>query len=120
MEPMNRPVEMKPIFTRLTDPAEIAEAKAFHEQIERNLKWLGAHWPDLLPQALGKFVAVAAEEAFVAESRAEARRLAALAHPDETGIVIQYAYPDARPRFYGFSWTEGNLQGRIEPPDDRG
>jgi hypothetical protein len=37
-------------------------ALATHSQVERggrNLEWLAEHWADLLPQARGRFVAVA-------------------------------------------------------------
>src|SRR5947208_1610705 len=99
--PSAGPVQSRATLTRLTDPAEIAGIRAFHEQLARNLRWLGEHWADLLPEAVGKYVAVAGEQAYVAGSRAEAESLARKDHPDEVGMVVQFVRPDAGPRVYG-------------------
>ena len=85
----------------ITDPVLNAELNAQHEQAIKNAHWLGSHWPDLLPQARGKFVAVAGQEGFIAETNEEARRLAALAHPDDKGLISQYVFPQPGPRIYG-------------------
>jgi hypothetical protein len=52
----------------VTDPGEIARFRAQDEQHRRNADWLQAHWSDLLPQAHGKFLAVAGQETFIAQS----------------------------------------------------
>src|SRR4051812_43852116 len=114
------PVEPQTTLTRLTDPADIARVRAFHEQVARNLRWLGEHWADLLPGACGKYVAVANEQAYVAESRLEAEGLARKDHPDEVGMVVQFVRPDVGPRVYGVSRPVGDTLGREEPADDRG
>src|SRR5437763_453499 len=53
-------------------PADPAKALARMERARRNDQWIQAHWADFLPRALGKFVAVAGEEAFIADSAEEA------------------------------------------------
>jgi hypothetical protein len=52
-------------------PANANEILARMERARRNSQWLQAHWADLLPRALGKYVAVAGEEAFIADSPEE-------------------------------------------------
>ena len=84
----------------VTDPIEIQRAKAAHEKFRRNSDWLQAHWNDLLPQARGKFVAVAGEEAFVADSGEQAWALAKAAHPDDAGAFSWYVRPVGGPRIY--------------------
>ena len=82
------------------DPAVIARARAEDERFKRNSDWLQAHWPDLLPQALGKHLVVAGQEAFVADTSAEAWAMAEAAHPDDDGSFCQYVLPHRGPRIY--------------------
>lgn len=85
----------------ITDPEEIARGLERRAAYLRNSNWLDQHWPDLLPQALGKHVAVAGQEAFVAESGEEALKRAREAHPDDEQIVLQYVCPFPGPKIYG-------------------
>jgi hypothetical protein len=85
----------------VNDPAEVERHRERREQFRRNCDWLQAHWPDLLPQALGKFLAVAGQEAFLADTAAEARALAVAKHPEEKGILVEYVVPALGARFYG-------------------
>jgi hypothetical protein len=71
------------------------------EQARRNSDWLADHWPQLLPQARGKFIAVGGQEAFIADTAEAARRLARSAHPSDQGILVQYVFPSESPRVYG-------------------
>jgi hypothetical protein len=81
------------VVEEVTDPAEVARCRARSERARRNSAWLQAHWAELLPQARGKFVAVAGEEAFVADTHEEAWAQARAAHPDEDGAISQYVFP---------------------------
>jgi hypothetical protein len=92
----------EPRFTieEVTDPAEVARFRAQDERFRRNSDWLEAHWADVLPQARGRFLAVAGQEAFVADSPAEAAALAKAAHPDDTGLLLRYVRPALGPRIY--------------------
>jgi hypothetical protein len=85
----------------VTDPEEIARAKAQHERAKRNSAWLQAHWSQVLPQARGKFLAVAGQEAFIAETPDEAWAWAQALHPDDDGALVQYVRPERGPRIYG-------------------
>ena len=75
----------------VNDPDVIARARAKDERAKRNIDWLQAHWADLLPRALGKHLVVAGQEAFIADTHAEA--LAKAAHPDDEGSFGQYVLP---------------------------
>jgi hypothetical protein len=80
------------------DPAEIERHRAQLEQFARNSRWLEAHWPELLPHAYGKFLAVAGEEAFLADSPEDAWAWAQRAHCEDRGPVVQYVMPAKGPR----------------------
>jgi hypothetical protein len=91
-------------ITEVQDEQEIADFRAQHEQARRNSEWLQAHWRDLLPQALGKFLAVAGQEAFLADTSEQAWQLAQAAHPDDRGILVQHVRPERGPRIYANHW----------------
>jgi hypothetical protein len=91
------------VMEEVTDPAEIARSKEQHERAMRNLDWLSGHWDQLLPQAYGKFVAIAAQEAFIADTPGEAWQLAKTAHPEDNGAISQYVKPPGGPRIYANS-----------------
>jgi hypothetical protein len=76
-------------------PPEIeAEAtRARQERARKNSQWLQTHWDQLLPQALGKFVAVAGEEAFIADTPQQAWASAAQKHPQDDTVIVQYVNP---------------------------
>jgi hypothetical protein len=88
------------ILEEVTDPALIARSRAVDEQARRNSDWLETHWPDLLPQARGKHLTVAGQEAFIADSPEESLRMARAAHPDDDGAIGQYVFPNTWPRIY--------------------
>jgi hypothetical protein len=89
------------IIEQVTDTGEIARHRAQRERAKRNSDWLQSHWSDLLPQARGRFIAVAGQEAFIADTGEEARSLAKKAHPADDGALCQYVFPHSGPRFYG-------------------
>jgi hypothetical protein len=78
-----------------------AEARRLQrERGRRNLDWLETHWADVLPKARGKHLAVAGQQAFVAETAAEAWAWAESCHPDDDGAFVQYVFTEPGPRFY--------------------
>jgi hypothetical protein len=83
------------------DPIEFEKARLQHDRATRNSLWLADHWPDLLPAVRGKYVAVAGQEAFVADTWAEAWALAKTAHPEDDGAIMQYVRKNTHPRIYG-------------------
>ena len=88
------------LFDVETDPEQLAQIHARGQRARRNSEWLQAHWGDLLPQARGRYVAVAGQEAFIADTHDDAWAMAKAAHPDDDGALSQYV-PYARgPRIY--------------------
>ena len=96
------PVEPKFVIEEVTDPAEIDRHKAQRERARRNRDWLQTHWSELLPDARGKFVAVAGQEAFIADTPEEAWAMAKKAHPDDDGAIDQHVRPEPGPRIYAY------------------
>lgn len=88
------------IVEEVTDADEIARHRAQTNRIRRNSEWLQSHWSDLVPLVRGRFVAVAGQEAFVADTPESARSLARAAHPDDDGLIAQYVRPEGGPRIY--------------------
>jgi hypothetical protein len=86
----------------INDPVAIARCRSQDEHAKRNNHWLQAHWTMLLPQASGKFVAVAGQEAFIADTAGQAWRMARAAHPEDHGIISQYVFPGRGPRIYAY------------------
>jgi hypothetical protein len=85
----------------ITDPREIARVRAQDERQKRNGDWLQAHWDEVIPQARGRFLAVAAQEAHVAETPEEAWAWASTNHPEDDGAFVQYVPLEGAPRIYG-------------------
>lgn len=88
------------ILEEITDPAEVARCRAQHERGRRNIEWLESHWGDVLPQALGKYLAVAGQEAFVTAVPEEAWAWVRANHPEDNGAFVQYVIPEKGPRIY--------------------
>ena len=86
----------EPVFQieEINDPVEVARCKAQDERSRRNSDWLQAHWADLLPQARGKFVAVAGQEAFIADTHEEAWAMARKAHPEDDAPLASTSSPE--------------------------
>ena len=85
----------------VTDPADVEVFQKADEQHARNSEWLESHWVELLPAASGKFVAVAGQEAYIAESVEEALRWVEQAHPHDRGSIVQFVWRHEGPRIYG-------------------
>ena len=79
---------------------EIARRRAQDERHRRNSEWLQAHWAEVLPQARGKFLAVAGQEPFIADTPAEAWAWVDATHPDDNGAIVRYIRPETGPRIY--------------------
>ncbi len=101
----------EPVFQieEVNDPVEVARCMAQDERGRRNSDWLQAHWADLLPEARGKFVAVAGQEAFIADTHEEAWAMARKAHPEDDGALSQYVFPGKGPRIYACRWRVAGL-----------
>jgi hypothetical protein len=92
--------ESKIIIEEVNDPAEVARFAAADAQHKRNGDWLQAHWATVLPQARGKFLAVAGQEAHIAETPEAAWAWAKAGHPEDQGAFVQYVPREGGPRIY--------------------
>jgi hypothetical protein len=77
------------IMEEVTDPTAIARGRAQYERTKRNSDLLQSHWVDLLPQARGKHLVIAGEDAFIADTPEEVWRMAQAAHLDDDGAMGQ-------------------------------
>jgi hypothetical protein len=84
----------------VSDPQDLARARAQDEHHRRNSDWLQAHWAEVLPQARGKFLAVAGQESFIADTPEAAWAWVATTHPEDDGAIVQYIRPETGPRIY--------------------
>jgi hypothetical protein len=78
------------VMEEVTDPDEIAKARAQRERFDRNAAWLQAHGSEIYPRYRGKCICIAGEELFVAETPEEAIAQAKAAHPKDDGSFVQY------------------------------
>ena len=94
------------VMEEVTDPVELAKARAQRERFDRNSAWLQAHAHEVysIPQNRGKHICVAGEELFVADTVEEAVARARAAHPDDVGWFFQYIPKENIPRIYAHQW----------------
>jgi hypothetical protein len=78
------------VLEEVTDPAELAKARARWERFDRNAAWLQAHAHEAYSQNRGKYLCIAGEELFVADTAPEALALGRHAHPDDDGSFVHY------------------------------
>jgi hypothetical protein len=78
------------VIDTVTDPAEAARFAELMAAARVNQDWLDGHWDDLLPQARGKYLAVAGRQAFLADTPEEVRAHARAAHPDDKGLIVRF------------------------------
>jgi hypothetical protein len=87
----------------VTDPEELAQARARHERFARNSAWLQRHATEIYTQYRGKCICVAGEELFIADTPEEVLAQARAAHPEEKGsILIRYIPREKVARIYAY------------------
>jgi hypothetical protein len=84
----------------VADPAEIERHRQVSQSARRNSDWLQAHWAEVVPRARGRFLAVAGQEPFIADTPADAWAMAEAAHPEDQGVLVQFVRPLSGPRIY--------------------
>lgn len=88
------------VMEEITDPEELAKARAQSERFERNFAWLQAHISLVYSQHRGKCICIAGEELFVADNPKEVVALATAAHPEDDGWFIHYIPREKVARIY--------------------
>jgi hypothetical protein len=78
------------VMTEVTDPVELAAARAQHQQFDRNAAWLQLHASEVYPKVRGKFICIAGEELFVGDTAIEAAAKASAVHPEDKGRFVHY------------------------------
>ena len=92
--------ESQYVIEDVTDPDDIARFRAQDVRHRRNSEWLQTHWAEVLPRARGKFLAVAEQEAFIADTPAEAWAWVDAMHPEDNGAFVRYIRSEEGPRIY--------------------
>ena len=88
------------VMEEVTDPEELAKARAQRKRFDRNAAWLQAHASEVYPRYRGKCICIAGEELFVADTPEEAIALASAAHPEDDGSFVHYIPRDKVARIY--------------------
>ena len=97
---MIRLTQIPLVIEEVTDPAELAKAKAQDEHFARNWAWFEAHAAEIYAQHRGKCLCIAGQEVFVAETPKEAIALACAAHPNDNGRFTRYIPEERSYRIY--------------------
>jgi hypothetical protein len=87
------------VMEEVTDPVQVAEARAQWERFDRNWAWLQAHTDEAYAQR-GKCICIAGEELFVADTVEEVLALAKSAHPEDDGRFTLYVPRERMARIY--------------------
>jgi len=92
-----------------TDPGELAKARARNQRFERNWAWLEAHAAEVYRHR-GKFICIAGEQLFVADSVEEVLAQATAAHPDDDGRFTRYIPKERGTRIHAHRWRTAALR----------
>jgi hypothetical protein len=88
------------VMEEVTDPEELAKARAQDERFERNWNWFNRHASEIYATHRGKCLCVAGEELFAADSPERALALARAAHPDDDGFFMRIIPRERVPCIY--------------------
>jgi hypothetical protein len=82
-----------------TDPIEAAKARERQAKFDRNYDWLEAHATEVFAHR-DKYICVAGQELFVADTLEEVLAKASAAHPEDDGRFTKYIPKEKRARIY--------------------
>jgi hypothetical protein len=88
------------VMEEVTDPEELAKARAQGARFDRNAAWLQAHATEVYTRHRGKCICIAGEELFVADTSEEAIARATAAHPEDDGRFFRYIPRERLARIY--------------------
>jgi hypothetical protein len=98
------------VITEVRDAEEIARCQAQRERFRKNADWLQAHIPQVYSQHRGKYICVAGQELFVADTAPEVVSAARQAHPEDDGLLLRYIPREKMERIYAHSWGLDTLR----------
>ena len=78
------------VMEEINDVDEVAKARKQRERFDQNAAWLQRHISGIYSEHRGKFICIAGEELFVADTVKEAITQASVAHPDDDGWFTRY------------------------------
>jgi hypothetical protein len=84
----------------VTEPQELAEARARRNRFDRNEAWLQVHAAEIYRCHRGRYICIAGEELFVADTPEAAYASAKSAHPEDDGRFVRYIPKEKLPRVY--------------------
>ena len=87
------------VMEEVTDPEELARARAQRERADRNAAWLQAHASEVYRHR-GKHICIAGQQLFVGDTVQEAYAQAREAHPEDDGLFVRYIPVEKLPRIY--------------------
>jgi hypothetical protein len=93
------------VMAEVTEPEENAKIKAQRERFRKNSDWLQTHVPQVYAQHRGKFICVAGQELFVADTAPEVVATARKAHPQDDGLLLRYIPREKMERVYAHTWA---------------
>src|SRR5262245_36050223 len=93
------------IMEEVTDPAELAKARAQRKRFDRNSAWLQAHAPEIYARYRGKCICIAGEELFVADTPEGAVVRDRVVDPEDEGRFLCYVPREKIARIYAHRWS---------------
>jgi hypothetical protein len=90
------------VMEEMTDPEELARARARREQFDRNWVWFEAHAREIYTAHRGKCICIAGQELFVADTPREVLARARSAHPNDEGRFTRYIPLERTFRIYAY------------------
>ena len=94
------------VMEDVTDPLELARARAQDERFNRNWAWFEGHAAEWYARHRGKCLCISGQELFVGDTTEEVLALASAAHPEDDGRFARYIPRDKMARVYAH-------QGRV-------
>jgi hypothetical protein len=98
------------VMEELTDPAELAKARAQDERFARNWAWFESHASEIYASHRGKCVCIAGEEIFVADTAEEVLASAIAAHPEDDGRFNRIIPREKVTRVYVGRWRMASVR----------
>ena len=97
------PRQMPPVlmYEEVLSPDELARARSLRATFQKNMAWASANAVEINRTCRGKFICVAGEQLFAADSPKQAHALAVAAHPAEDAATYSCFVPTTdRPKIY--------------------
>ena len=88
------------IMEEVTDPEEVAKARARRAQFDRNSEWLQTQVAEIYAKHRGKVICIAGQELFIGDTVEEAIDQARAAHPEDEGMFTRYIPKEKAIRIY--------------------